>query len=46
MTETIGLYTCIKNEHDFINQFIEYHYKLGVDHFYFLIDTSTHPFSE
>jgi hypothetical protein len=28
----------IKNEHDFINQWIEYHLKIGFSHFYLVID--------
>ena len=30
--------TCIKNEHDFINNWLEYHINIGIDYFYILID--------
>ena len=29
---------CAKNEHDFINRWLEYHIKIGISHFYILID--------
>lgn len=38
--QTIAMFTHVKNEHDFINQWIEYHITLGVNHFYIGIDNS------
>jgi hypothetical protein len=38
MSQTVGIITMAKNEHDFINPWIEYHYKLGFSHFYILVD--------
>lgn len=35
---TASIITLAKYEHDFINQWIEYHYKLGFSHFYIIID--------
>jgi len=35
---TASIITLVKYEHDFINQWIEYHYKLGFGHFYIIID--------
>lgn len=39
--QTIAMFTHIKNEHDFINQWIEYYITLGINHFYIGIDNST-----
>ena len=39
--QTIAIFTHVKNEHDFINPWIEYHLTLGVNHFYIGIDNST-----
>lgn len=38
--QTIALWCHIKNEHDFINPWIEYYITLGVNHFYIGIDNS------
>lgn len=38
---SVGIVTLAKHEHDFINQWIEYHYKLGFSHFYILVDNLT-----
>lgn len=29
---------CAKNEHDFINRWLEYHINIGISHFYLLVD--------
>ena len=39
--QTIAIFTHVKNEHDFINPWIEYHITLGVNHVYIGIDNST-----
>ena len=33
-----AIFTLVKFEHDFINQFIEHHLKLDINHFYIVID--------
>lgn len=38
MKNSASIITMVKYEHDFINQWIEYHMKLGFSHFYILID--------
>ena len=38
MEPTCAIITMVKHEHDFINQWIEYHLKIGFSHFYILID--------
>jgi hypothetical protein len=38
---SVGIVTIVKHEHDFINQWVEYHYKLGFSHFYILVDNIT-----
>jgi len=38
MKNSVSIITLVKHEHDFINPWIEYHIKLGVSHFYILID--------
>ena len=38
--QTIAMFIHVKNEHDFINPWIEYHITLGVNHFYIGIDNS------
>jgi FkbM family methyltransferase len=38
MEPTCAIITMVKYEHDFINQWIEYHLKIGFSHFYILID--------
>jgi hypothetical protein len=35
---TFSIYTFVKYEHDYINQFIEHHINLGINHFYICID--------
>lgn len=35
---TFAISTILKNEHDYINQFIDYHLKLGFTFFYIMID--------
>lgn len=37
---TASIITLAKHEHDFINQWIEYHYKVGFSHFYILVDNT------
>ena len=46
INNSIGLLTIIKNEHDFINPWIEYYSKIGIDYFYLLIDNSTYKQDE
>ena len=36
--QTCCICCCIKNEHDFINRWLEYHIKIGISHFYLLVD--------
>ena len=38
MTKNVSIFSMIKFEHDFINQWIEYHLEIGFSHFYLLID--------
>lgn len=38
MKQTCCICCCIKNEHDFINRWLEYHIKIGISHFYLLVD--------
>jgi hypothetical protein len=38
---TASIITLAKHEHDFINAWIEYHYKIGFNHFYVLVDNIT-----
>lgn len=38
MTTTYAIATVVKNEHDYIGQFVEYHWNLGFTHFYILVD--------
>ena len=38
---SVSIVTMVKHEHDFINAWIEYHYKLGFSHFYILVDNIT-----
>lgn len=38
---SVGIVTMVKHEHDFINAWIEYHYKIGFSHFYILVDNLT-----
>jgi hypothetical protein len=38
MSHTAGIITLVKHEHDFINQWVEYHIHLGFSHFYILVD--------
>ena len=38
MTNSASIITMFKNEHDFINQWLEYHLKIGFSHFYILVD--------
>ena len=35
---SFAIATIVKNEHDYLNQFIEYHLKLGFTFFYIMID--------
>ncbi len=46
MSQTVGIITMAKHEHDFINPWIEYHYKLGFNHFYILVDNIGYKQSE
>ena len=39
------IFICIKNEHDFLEYFVKYHFNLGIQHFYFLYDDDTINFS-
>ena len=36
--QTCCICSCIKNEHDFINRWLEYHINIGISHFYLLVD--------
>jgi hypothetical protein len=38
---SVGIVTYVKHEHDFINPWIEYHYKIGFSHFYIMVDNLT-----
>ena len=38
MIHTYSIFSFLKNEHAYINQFIEYHLKLGFSYFYLIID--------
>jgi len=41
MSQSVCVLSLIKNEHDFVNPWIEYYLTLGVNHFYLIIDNST-----
>ena len=41
VNDTCAIISMMKHEHDFINQWIEYHIKIGFSHFYLLIDNLT-----
>ena len=38
MNNSVAIITLVKYEHDFINQWLEYHLKIGFSHFYLIID--------
>jgi hypothetical protein len=35
---SFAIYTSVKYEHDYINQFIEHHLNLGISHIYIIVD--------
>jgi hypothetical protein len=43
---TVAIVTVVMHEHDFINPWLEYHTKIGVDHFYILVDNSSYQQKE
>lgn len=44
MNDTLCIFTVIKNEHEYLDEWIKYHLELGIDHIFIFedIDSDTH----